>query len=251
MSVASSAQAQDLMGFDRASYKHDTVVLSQPQSGGTRLQLEAAVGSYNNELIGTYGSDSAFARIGKSVGRLDVVTDNGVFPCTAFIVSKKYILTNYHCSTGILARVGATRIDVAYFVAGYTMTGIDAGTKKYTVIPTPIEFDEDLDYAVLEVLGDPSQEYGELRLASLVPKDGTPFWIIGHPHGEAQRISREKCRAGAPAISRDTLLHTCDTLPGNSGSPVIDINLRLRTHNQNRTVAARAIADMKTSGHLS
>jgi D-alanyl-D-alanine carboxypeptidase/V8-like Glu-specific endopeptidase len=154
------------------------------------------------------------------------VTDNGVFPCTAFIVSKKYILTNYHCSTGILARVGATRIDVAYFVAGYTMTGIDAGTKKYTVIPTPIEFDEDLDYAVLEVLGDPSQEYGELRLASLVPKDGTPFWIIGHPHGEAQRISREKCRAGAPATSRDTLLHTCDTLPGNSGSPVIDVGLR-------------------------
>ena len=27
--------------------------------------------------------------------------------------------------------------------------------------------------------------------------------------------------------------------------------LRLRTHNQNRTVAARAIADMKTFGHLS
>ena len=26
---------------------------------------------------------------------------------------------------------------------------------------------------------------------------------------------------------------------------------RLRTHNQNRTVAARAIADMKTFGHLS
>ena len=226
LSCVSTAQSEELMGFDRASYSHDTVVLSQPQSGGTRLQLEAAVGSYNNELIRTYGSDSAFARIGKSVGRLDVVTDNGVFPCTAFIVSKKYILTNYHCSTGILARVGATRIDIAYFVAGYTMTGIDAGTKKYSVIPTPIEFDEDLDYAVLEVLGDPSQDYGELKLANLVPQDGTPFWIIGHPHGEAQRISREKCRAGAPAISRDTLLHTCDTLPGNSGSPVIDVGLR-------------------------
>ena len=47
-----------------------------------------------------------------------------------------------------------------------------------------MEFDEDLDYAVLEVLGDPSQEYGELKLASIVPQDGTPFWIIGHPHGE-------------------------------------------------------------------
>ena len=28
-------------------------------------------------------------------------------------------------------------------------------------------------------------------------------------------------------------------------------NPRLRTHNQNRTVAVRAIADMKTFGHLS
>ena len=28
-------------------------------------------------------------------------------------------------------------------------------------------------------------------------------------------------------------------------------SLRLRTHSQNRTVAARAIADMKTFGHLS
>jgi len=119
--------------------------------------LEAAVGTYNNEPIRNYGNDSVFAQIGRSVGRLDVVTDNGVFPCTAFIVSKKYILTNYHCSSGILERVGASRIDVSYFVAGYTMTGIDAGTKKYTVIPTPVEFDEDLDYAVLEVLGDPSQ----------------------------------------------------------------------------------------------
>ena len=226
LSVASTAQSQDLMGFDRASYSHDTVVLSQPQSAGLKVQLEAAVGTYNNEPIRNYGSDSVFAQIGRSVGRLDVVTDNGVFTCTAFIVSKKYILTNYHCSSGILERVGASRIDVSYFVAGYTMTGIDAGTKKYTVIPTPVEFDKDLDYAVLEVLGDPSQEYGELKLASLVPQDGTPFWIIGHPHGEGQRISREKCKASDPAISKDTLLHTCDTLTGNSGSPVIDAGLQ-------------------------
>jgi hypothetical protein len=39
------AQSQDLMGFDRASYSHDTVVLSQPQSAGLKVQLEAAVGT--------------------------------------------------------------------------------------------------------------------------------------------------------------------------------------------------------------
>ena len=124
-------------------------------------------------------------------------------------------------------RIGATRIDASQFVAGYTQTGVDEGTKKYTVIPTPIEFSAELDYAVLEVIGNPSQEYGELKLASLVPTDRAPFWIIGHPQGKGQHISREKCRASTPAVSRNTLLHTCDTLPGNSGSPVIDAGLQV------------------------
>ena len=34
-------------------------------------------------------------------------------------------------------------------------------------------------------------------------------------------------------------------------APLEPWSARLRTHNQNRTVAARAIADMKTFGHLS
>ncbi|MDB3929677.1 trypsin-like peptidase domain-containing protein [Paracoccaceae bacterium] len=172
--------------------------------------------------------DTVFADIGRSVGRLDVLTDKGTFPCTAFIVSKQHILTNYHCSLGLLddERIGATRIDASQFVAGYTQTGVDEGTKKFTVIPTPVETNAELDYAVLEVIGNPSQEFGELKLASLVPNDRAPFWIIGHPQGKGQHISREKCRASTPAISRNTLLHTCDTLPGNSGSPVIDAGLQ-------------------------
>ena len=227
LSLAQSAQSQDLEGFDRASF--GSVVLSRTQAVGADIQLESAVGLYNNEPIRNYGSDSVFAQIGKSVGRLDVLTDKGNFPCTAFIVSKKHILTNYHCSFGMLdnERVGATRIDAVQFVAGYTQTGIDEGTKKYTVIPTPVEFSAELDYAVLEVLGNPSQDYGKLKLVSLVPNDRAPFWVIGHPRGEGRRISREKCRASSPAISKTKLLHTCDTLPGNSGSPVIDAGLQV------------------------
>ena len=44
--------------------------------------------------------------------------------------------------------------------------------------------------------------------------------------GEGQRISREKCKANAPAVSAGKLLHTCDTLTGNSGSPIIDAGLQ-------------------------
>ena len=226
MSLASAAQAQDLMGFDRASF--GSVVLSRTQAVGTDIQLELSVGSYENEPISNYSEGSIFAQMGRSVGRLDVLTDKGVFPCTAFIVSKKYILTNYHCSLGILdnERIGATQIQATQFVAGYTRTGIDEGTKKYMVIPQPVETNKALDYAVLEVMGDPSQQFGQLKLASAMPTDGDPFWIIGHPMGEGQRISREKCKANAPAVSAGKLLHTCDTLPGNSGSPVIDAGLQ-------------------------
>ncbi|MDB3912889.1 trypsin-like peptidase domain-containing protein [Paracoccaceae bacterium] len=226
MSLAGVAQSQDLMGFDRASF--GSVVLSRTQAVGTGIQLEISVGSYENEPMSNY-KDTVFADIGRSVGRLDALTDKGVFPCTAFIVSKQHILTNYHCSLGLLddERIGATRIDASQFIAGYTQTGVDEGTKKYTVIPTPVEYSEELDYAVLEVIGNPSKEYGKLKLASLVPNDRAPFWIIGHPQGKGQHISREKCRASTPAISRNTLLHTCDTLPGNSGSPVIDAGLQV------------------------
>ena len=190
LSVASTAQSQDLMGFDRASF--GSVVLSRTQAVGTDIQLELSVGSYENEPISNYSEGSIFAKMGRSVGRLDVLTDKGVFPCTAFIVSKKYILTNYHCSLGILdnERIGATQIQGTQFVAGYTQTGVDEGTKKYMVVAQPVEVNKALDYAVLEVLGDPSQEYGQLKLASVMPSDGDPFWIIGHPMGEGQRIQR-------------------------------------------------------------
>ena len=137
ITVCSVAHSQDLMGFDRSSY--GSVVLSQTQSVGTDIQLELSIGNYENEPIINYSSGSVFAQIGRSVGRLDVLTDKGIFPCTAFIVSEKYILTNYHCSKGLLdnEKIGASRIDATQFVAGYTQTGIEEGTKKYTVIPTP------------------------------------------------------------------------------------------------------------------
>ena len=226
MSVCTAAQSQNLVGFDRGSF--GSIVLSQAQSAGSEVQLELSIGSYENEPIINYRG-TIFAEIGRSVGRLDVLTDKGLFPCTAFIVSKKYILTNYHCSLGLLdnEKIGATRIEATQFVAGYVQTGIDEGTNRYTVVPIPVEFSEKLDYAVLEVIGNPSQDYGELKLASMVPNDRTPFWVIGHPQGKGQHISREKCRASSPAVSKTKLLHTCDTLPGNSGSPVIDAGLQV------------------------
>ena len=225
---ATTARSQDLVGFDRSSFGN--VVLSRNQSAGSGsdVEFELSFGAYNNESIRNYSSESVFSKMGRAVGRLDILTDAGIFPCTAFIVDQKYLLTNHHCVPGILdnEKAQATRIDAVQFVAGYVQQGVEEGTKTYTVSPTPVETHKDLDYTLLEVIGDPSAKYGKLALSDQQAHDGDPYWVIGHPMGEAQRISREQCRANAPALSNNRLLHTCDTLPGNSGSPVIDAGLQ-------------------------
>ncbi|MDA9948224.1 trypsin-like peptidase domain-containing protein [Paracoccaceae bacterium] len=223
LSLVSAAQGQEVLYLDRSSF--GKAVLSQTESTVNDSGLESAMGSYQNEPISNYREGSVFSKLGMSVGRLDVLSDRGISTCTAFIVSDRHIITNHHC-TDLSYLTGATRIDAIQFVAGYTKTGVEEITSKYTVIPTPVETSKKLDYAVMEVIGDPSKQYGELKLASLTPQDGDPFWIIGHPKGEGQRISREKCRASSPAVSAGKLRHTCDTLPGNSGSPVIDAGLQ-------------------------
>ena len=48
------------------------------------------------------------------------------------------------------------------FVAGYLRTGVAENTRKYTVIPTPVEANAELDYALHEVLGNPSLDFGLL-----------------------------------------------------------------------------------------
>jgi TPR repeat protein/V8-like Glu-specific endopeptidase len=220
--IAGPAAAQDVIGFDIGSF--GKVVLSRNQVAGEPIP-EAAFGAYNNEFMSTYSPRSIFATMGRSVGRLDVATDNGVFPCTAFLVDDNLIMTNNHCVPGITenARAGATTIVGVHFVMGYVQEGVTEGTETFIVDPTPVETSKPLDYTLLRIVdAKPGRDVGALRLAAVTPNDNDPYWIIGHPMGEAQRISREKCRANAPALSDGQLLHTCDTKPGNSGSPVID-----------------------------
>lgn len=226
---AATAQAQEILLFPPATFGQTLLPKQESMAGG--LRLETQIGDYNNEFISTYGPQSIFARTGRAVGRLDILTNAGHAPCTAFLVDGNRLVTNHHCVPGVLDNpqmqaAGARAIVSVIFKAGYVREGVTEGVKTFHVNPVPIETSAELDYSVLEVIGDANAEFGALPLSATMPQDNDPFWVIGHPLGEAQRISREKCQASAPAISETNLLHTCDTLPGNSGSPVIDAGLQ-------------------------
>jgi phosphoribosylaminoimidazole-succinocarboxamide synthase len=204
------------------------IVIQPRQATGGDLTFEQAFGEYQNEPIITYGENSPAVRLGKPIGRLDMMYVNGKTGyCTAFIVDEEHIVTNHHCVPGMdgdpTGKV--SNVQAAQFVAGYIKPGRAAGVDRYTVSPQIVETNRELDYTVLKVFGNPSAKYGLMELAAEDPEDGEFLWIIGHPQGQSQHISREGCAAAAPAISDEgKLVHTCDTLGGNSGSPVIRIS---------------------------
>jgi len=199
--ISSSAQADDLLFLDASTF--GSVTLSQKH--GLILPAEETLDLGSAEFVADYGLNSIFAEAGRAVGRLDILTDRGHTPCTAFLVAENRVITNYHCVPG-LAEGETAAIFAVKFHAGYLKDGISHGTTTYHVNPVPLEASKALDYAVLQVLGDANAAYGALLLSDVLPRDRDPLWVIGHPLGEAQRITRERCQADAPALADGRLL---------------------------------------------
>ncbi len=224
--ASTSAAAQDLPVFDGSQFGQ--VVIRDNQSVLGKIRNEAQIGQMNIEFISNYSASSPFARMGRAVGKLDILTDTNKFaPCTAFLIDGNRVVTNHHCVPGILdhPQIGGTKIAAVKLHLGFIRDGVAGNTRSFDVDPVPLETSKALDYTVLQVIGEANAEFGALELSDNRPDDLAPFWVIGHPLGEAQRISREKCQASAPALDGNRLIHTCDTLPGSSGSPVIDTGL--------------------------
>ncbi|WP_323768977.1 trypsin-like serine peptidase [Antarctobacter sp.] len=222
--AAPTAFAQDLPLGPRSDFGKVVLTDTQAAGGDGPITLEQMIGgAFDSEPAYLYPEVSGYRKLGRAVGRLNVLSSLGTGVCTAFIISDTHLMTNGHC----FDHKGET-IQAVSFIAGYVETGIKEGTMTYAVNPVPLELSEsdDLDYAILEVFGKPSREWGELPLSAFAfdaeAHVGLPLIIIGHPARMAQHISRKDCRvAQRNPLAENRLRHTCDTLGGNSGSPVI------------------------------
>lgn len=226
--LAAPLAAQGPAEFDPNDFGKIVIQPRQLAGGAGGLVFEQAFGDYQNEPIIEYGENSPAVRLGRPIGRLDMLFQSGKTGfCTAFIVDEQHILTNHHCIPGMDgdATGQVSGVQAAQFVAGFIKPGRAEGTDRYTVSPQIVETNRELDYTVLRVFGNPSTKYGKMELAMADPEDAEFLWIIGHPQGQSQHISREGCAAATPAISEEgKLVHSCDTLGGNSGSPVIRLS---------------------------
>ncbi len=178
------------------------------------------IGENNREPISDYAPESAIALLGRAVGRIDMLFDNGTTGfCTAVLIEGDRVLTADYCVPGR----GDNKTINAQFVAGFTDQNVTDSVDRYTVDPIPLEVNNDLNYSVLNVNGNPTAKYGAVGLGDYEVPVGTPLWLIGHPLGEAKQVSREGCIVvEGTRTKNDFLAHGCDTLGGDSAAPLFD-----------------------------
>jgi hypothetical protein len=197
--------------------EYDRINIRTPQA--IQVRLEQLQGSKDFERVYNFKKGSRFHRISQPVGRLKIkVKDQenkvGMFLCTASIISENYILTNYHCIPG---QVGMKVLE-AKLELGY-LHEIDTSTvSSFNVDPVAEESNANLDYAIVRVQGNPSKTYGNIDISAdnIFEKDAV--FIIHHPEGSPKTLSRKQCFI--TSLKGPDITHSCDTMPGSSGSPV-------------------------------
>lgn len=204
-------------------------VLTSKESLQYEAHLYASRGLY--EPVKTYSAQSQMRQLAQSVGRVDLTlvgkssAKKKLATCTGWIPSDGYIVTNYHCVPGAFSGHDVTQIE---FRSGYFDKSELSSAVVYTVQLEPIAAVAELDFALLKTIapagrGDltPDRSHLAVRARALDPSER--LMILHHPGGEPMQVTRARCRfLGVDPAILHGVKHSCDTLGGSSGSPILD-----------------------------
>ncbi|SFQ66427.1 trypsin-like peptidase domain-containing protein [Donghicola eburneus] len=195
---------------------------SELMPGGTQslLNYTPAPKYGSMEELREYGEAATYRAIGKNVGMLRICREDGnVDACTAILLNERLILTNAHCFQA--NENGHAAIGMNLFLE-FLNPGEWENRPKYGVKFPPKEIGDKngLDYAIFE-LEKPVKNIEKLSVEIRDPGKGESMFILGHPNGDVMRLSRMKCKSDRqrPIAAGNLVQHTCETLPGSSGSP--------------------------------
>lgn len=221
------------------------------------------------ELMNGFYPDSRFRTWSESVGRLDLLANHWeddtrgddkkakkkvlvptIEPCTAILVTPQLLLTANHCTQHTARNSVSSDLQIlqAHFWLGYfgATCGRSAEEQKNSgippcakprclvVYPTPLERNEDLDYAVFRIQH-ACKGAAPDTAATLVPADlwaantkkGDDLAVLHHPLGGVMFVTRSQCRITEDVDQESKqdpriFKHSCGTLPGTSGAPIVN-----------------------------
>lgn len=190
-------------------------------------RFESIIGRDGRQHLIDYAGEfsTVLPSVEGAVAKLTFIKPRNGFParfvCTGFLIADDLLLTNEHCvatqeicnSTKVLFGLSINRFGLAIPKEQRRCVQVEKASFPF-------------DYALLRLDGSPGQRWGRLQLADRPPLAGEKIFIVQHPAGEPKQISDEDCMvAGTPVTGRAQdadLSHSCDTLGGSSGSPVLD-----------------------------
>jgi hypothetical protein len=220
LSLAHSALAQEAI-FEPADYGKAN--LSVRQSTGDAAAYVAASEGGAFEPIVELSPNDRISLLAQPIGRVDVLMrdpktgEQGAATCTGALLGGGLVLTNDHC----LPQDGSVEILEASILMNYhSLDGV--ASVRFAMDPTPLENSVELDFAIARVDPAAEEQFGHILVGATPPDMGDARIVIHHPLGRPKVMSRFRClvlgdRAGPPVVP-----HRCDTLPGSSGSLLLD-----------------------------
>ena len=163
-------------------------------------------------------------------GDASVLEEDGFFvACTGFLVSPlDHFLTAQHCLTA------SSSLESAEVRFGYqhdTRGGDALAESEAVTVDRLLVTDKVLDVALLTLHGNPSTRWGFLPLSKRAPISGEPLSLPQHPGGGVKKVAVSGCAVSLPTVDGGApgsdFGHSCDTAPGSSGSPVLDMEGRV------------------------
>lgn len=137
--------------------------------------------------------------------------------CTGTLVSHDLFLTNSHCIPDHPVTEGWVTFGAE--LEGWASDRLPAGS--FDVIELVEDGLTGDDYAVLRLEGNPGLIYGHQVLADYSPAEGSVITIIGHPDNGPKHV--DVGHVDYHLFSGSIWYDDLDTLPGNSGSGILDI----------------------------
>jgi V8-like Glu-specific endopeptidase len=155
--------------------------------------------------------------VSRSVAYVSVSAGAERWSGTGFMIAPGLAMTNHHVISDSTQLPGV----LLRFNYQENFAGEAQPTKEYRAKAGGLfAADPKLDFAILEVDGDPGNEWGWLPLHPGDIKTGDRINIIQHPEGRPKQISMQNNLV--EYVGGDVLQYVTSTNPGSSGSPVFD-----------------------------
>jgi len=153
-------------------------------------------------------------KVSKSVAHI-TRADEGM--ASGFLIAPDVILTNWHVfSLAEDAKDAKIRFNFQTDLLGNFLPTEEYGLDAASLFKS----NEDLDYAVVRVKGEPGLKWGYLKTQALPVQLEDKVNIIQHPAGGAKQIAMNDNEI--KYVDDKFVQYITDTLPGSSGSPVFN-----------------------------